>query len=89
MIAAFVVGQIVVAAGVAFCLWLLWAEWRERLREREERRLLNFTVRTLGAAWEDVVLGSLDIDGFCMAARRAHLAILEGRESSRESAGVS
>jgi len=80
MLSLFFVGQGVVAAGVAFCVWLMWREYRERQRERAERRVLQLMVRTLGAAWEGVELGSLDIDGFCLAARRAHLALVEGRE---------
>lgn len=80
MFTMFFVGQAVVAAGVAFCIWLMWREYRERLREREERRVVQLMVRTLGAAWEGVELGSLDIDGSCLAARRAHLALVEGSE---------
>jgi hypothetical protein len=80
MLSVFFVGQSVLAAGVAFCVWLMGREYRERLREQEERRNLQLTVRSLGAAWEDVELGSLDIDEFCTAARRAHLARVEGRE---------
>jgi hypothetical protein len=79
MFSMFFVGQAVVA-GVAFCVWLMWREYRERLREREERRILQLMVRSLGAAWAGVELGSLDIDGFCLTARRAHLALVEGRE---------
>jgi hypothetical protein len=80
MLTAFFAGQAVVAAGVAFCVWLMWREYRERLREREDRRVLQLTIRTLGSAWDSVEIGSLDIDGFCLAARRAHLALVEGRE---------
>lgn len=80
MVTVFFLGQAVIAAGVAFCIWLMWCEYRERLREREERRVLQHMVRTLGAAWEGVELGSLDIDGFCLTARRAHLALVEGGE---------
>jgi hypothetical protein len=80
MVTVFFLGQAVVGAGVAFCVWLMWREYRERLREREERRVLQLTLRTLGSAWEDVELGALDIDGFCLAARRAHLSLVEGRE---------
>jgi hypothetical protein len=80
MVTVFFLRQAVIAAGVAFCAWLMWREYRERLREREERRILQLTIRSLGAAWENVELGSLDIAGFCLAARRAHLALVEGRE---------
>jgi hypothetical protein len=80
MIAIFFAGQAVIAAGVAFCVWLMWREYWERQRERAERRVLQLMVRTLGAAWEGVELGALDIDGFCLAARRAHLALVQGRE---------
>ena len=76
MVTVFFLGQAVVAAGVTFCIWLMWCEYRERQREREERRLLQLMVR---AGWEGVELGSLDIDGFCLAARRAHLAQVQGR----------
>jgi hypothetical protein len=44
--------------------------------------VLHLTIRTLGAAWESVELGSLDIDKFCRAAHHAHLALVEGRESA-------
>jgi hypothetical protein len=80
MVTVFFLGQAVIATGVSFCVWLMWREYRERLREREERRILQLTIRSLGAAWENVELGSLDIGGFCLAARRAHLALVEGRE---------
>ena len=80
MLAAFFVGQAVVAVGVTLCIWLMCCEYRERLREREERRVLQLTVRALGAAWESVELGSLDIDSFCASARRAHLTFVERRE---------
>lgn len=79
MVTVFFLGQAVVAAGVTFRIWLMWCEYRERQREREERRVLQLMVRTLGAGWEGVELGALDIDGFCLAARRAHLAQVEGR----------
>jgi hypothetical protein len=80
MLTVFFLGQAVIAAGVAVCVWLMGREYRERLRERDERRLLQLTLRAIGAAWEEVELGALDIDGFCTAARRAHLALVEGRE---------
>jgi hypothetical protein len=79
MITVFFIGQAVLGSGVATCIWLMARECRERLRERDERRLLQLTVRSLGAAWDEVALGRLDIDEFCTAARRAHLALAEGR----------
>ena len=80
MLTVFFLGQAAVASGVALCVWLMWREYRERLREREERRVLQLTIRAMGLAWESVELGSLDIDEFCTTARRAHLAFVEGRE---------
>lgn len=80
MMTMFFLGQAIVASGVAVCVWLMWREYRERLRERDERRLLQLTLRAIGVVWEEVELGALDIDGFCTAARRAHLALVEDRE---------
>lgn len=79
MITIFFIGQAVLGAGVLVCIWLMARECRERLRERDERRVLQLTIRSLGAAWDEVALGRLDIDEFCTAARRAHLALTEGR----------
>lgn len=81
--ALFCLGQVLVGGAVALCIWLMWREYREHARAREDLRILLLTIRTLGPEWEAVRSGELSIDKFCLIARQRHLAQVERVASGR------